>query len=277
MRKAVRVLIACLVAVVLATAILLAAAMQEPVVRRATIAMPDWSAGARPVRVAFLSDVHVAGPDMPPSRLRRIVGQVNALRPDVVLIAGDFVSDKRVATRRYPAMEALAPLAQLNAPLAKAAVLGNHDHWRGATEVSKALKAAGIRVLSNQAMTIGPVRIGGVDDESTGHADVRATLRAMNAALGARVLLSHTPDITPKVPDDVTLVLAGHTHCGQIRLPLLGAVSYMSIYGDRYACGQRKEGARRVITTAGLGTSVLPFRLGAPPEVWLLTLGPSER
>lgn len=270
-------MVACLAAGVLATAILLASAMREPVVRRAIIAMPDWPAGARPLQVAFLSDVHVAGPDMPPSRLRRIVGQVNALRPDVVLFAGDFVSDKRVATRRYPAMEALAPLAELNAPLAKVAVLGNHDHWRDATEVSKALNAAGVRVLSNQAMTIGPLRIGGVDDDFTSHANVGATVRAMNAAPGGRVLLSHTPDITPKVPDDVTLVLAGHTHCGQIRLPLLGALSYMSSYGDRYACGQRKEGPRRVITTAGLGTSVLPFRLGAPPEIWLLTLGSLKR
>lgn len=71
-------------------------------------------------------------------------------------------------------------------------------------------------------------------------------------------------------------MLAGHTHCGQIRLPLIGALSYESDYGDRFSCGLKVEGRRRIVITAGLGTSVLPLRLGAPPDLWLLTLGPGR-
>ena len=72
----------------------------------------------------------------------------------------------------------------------------------------------------------------------------------------------------------VSLMLAGHTHCGQIRLPLIGYISTMSDHGDRYACGLIREGGRTLIVSAGLGTSILPLRIGAPPDFWLLDLGP---
>lgn len=249
-------------------------ATRDLVVRRARLAMPDWPAGARSVRVALLSDIHVGGPDMPPERLARVVEQTNRLRPDLVLFAGDFVSDKRTSTRTYPADAALAPLGRLRAPLGAVAVLGNHDHWRGAAAITAALRAARIRVLDNEAFTAGPLRLGGVDDAHTGRADVPTTVARMRAGPGARVLLSHSPDVAPSVPADVTLVVAGHTHRGQIRLPFVGAVSTMSAYGNRYACGLVREGRRRVVIGAGVGTSVLPLRLGARPDLWLLTLGP---
>jgi predicted MPP superfamily phosphohydrolase len=249
------------------------AAMSDPVVRRATIAMPDWPSGAAPLRVALLSDIHVAGPDMPPKRLARIVQQVNALRPDVVLLAGDFVSDKRLATKTYSGREGLAPLSRLRARSGIYAVLGNHDHWRNAVEVSQALRRAKIRILTNEAVTLGGMRLGGVDDEYTGHAHVAETVSAIRSGKGARVLLSHSPDITAAAPKDVTLVLAGHTHCGQIRLPFYGPLAYVTKYGPRFNCGLIIEGQKRVVVTAGIGTSVFPLRLGAPPDLWLLTLG----
>ena len=247
-------------------------ALSDPVIRRATIEMPDWPEGAPPLRLTLLSDIHVVGPDMPPSRLARIVPQINALDADVILIAGDFVSDKRSATRTYSGAEGLASLASLRAPLGVYAVLGNHDHWRDASEIGRALRKANIRVLDNEAVTIGGMRLGGVDDEYTGNADLKGTVAAMRSAPGARVLLTHSPDVAPATPRDVTLILAGHTHCGQIRLPGCGAISYVSKYGERFGCGLITEGTRRVVVTAGIGTSVLPFRLGAPPDVWLLTL-----
>jgi uncharacterized protein len=247
-------------------------ALSDPVVRRATIVMADWPKNAPPLRVALLSDIHVVGPDMPPSRLARIVGQVNALDADVIVLAGDYVSDKRSATRTYSGAEGLAPLSNLRAPLGVYAVLGNHDHWRDAGEIGRALRKANVRVLDNEAVTIGGMRLGGVDDEYTGNADLTRTVAAMRSGPGAKVLLTHSPDVAPATPRDVTLILAGHTHCGQIRLPIFGAISYVSKYGERFGCGLTTEGTRRVVVTAGIGTSVLPFRLRAPPDVWLLTL-----
>ena len=247
-------------------------ALSDPIVRRATIEMPDWPKNAPPLRVALLSDIHVVGPDMPPSRLARIVQQVNTLNADVILLAGDFVSDKRSAMRTYSGADGLAPLANLRVPRGVYAVFGNHDHWRDAGEIGRALRKANVRILDNEAVTLGGMRLGGVDDEYTGNADLKRTVAAIRSAPGAKVLLSHSPDVGPATPRNVTLILAGHTHCGQIRLPIFGAITYVSKYGDRFGCGLITEGSRRVVVTAGIGTSVLPFRLGAPPDVWVVTL-----
>jgi predicted MPP superfamily phosphohydrolase len=252
-------------------------AIADPLVREAEIALPGWPAGAPPLRVVLISDLHVAGPDMPPARLERIVGQVNALHPDLVLIAGDFISDKRLSTRLYSQAEAAAPLAGLRARLGTVAVLGNHDHWRDAAEARAALAAAHVRLLDNDAAILGPLAVGGLDDAFTRHADLAATVAAMRRLPGARVMLSHSPDPFPRLPGDVTLMLAGHTHCGQVRLPFLGALKTMSAYGQRYACGLIRENGHTLIVTAGLGTSGVPLRLGAVPDLWLVRLGPVRR
>ena len=252
-------------------------ATADPVVRETRVALPGWPSGAPPVRAVLISDLHVAGPDMPPARLERIVGQIDALRPDLVLIAGDFVGDKDVGTRTYPAAEIAAPLARLRPRLGTYAVLGNHDHWRDAAAVRAALEGAGVAVIVNDAVRAGPLVVGGLDDDFTGRDDMRRTVHAMRRLPGAKILLSHSPDPFATLPDGIGLMLAGHTHCGQIRLPLIGAYSYESRYGARYGCGRVDERGRTLIVTAGLGTSVLPLRLGAVPDLWLVTIGPERR
>jgi uncharacterized protein len=260
-------------------------ATRDPVIRRANIAMPDWPQGAPPVKVMLISDVHIAGPDMPPERIARIMNQVNAAKPDLVVFAGDFVSDKALSTKHYPASGLTAPLSRLKAPLGViAAVPGNHDHWRSMKEVRSALEAAGLKLLANDAVVAGPLLIGGVDDEYTKHHNLPQTLAAMQAEAAtaqrplARLMLSHSPDIVPDLPvkgdgNFTSLILAGHTHCGQIVWPVIGALTHVSRYKDRYGCGIIREEGKTVVVTAGLGTSVLPLRLGAVPDMWLLTLG----
>jgi hypothetical protein len=248
-------------------------AVWEPKVRSTRIALAGWPAGASPLRLVLISDVHVGGPDMPPARVRRIVGQINRLSPDIVLIAGDLVTDKRLATRYYSHDEAVAPLAGLRPRLATIAVLGNHDHWRDAAAARRALARAGIRLLENQAVQIGPVGIGGLDDDFTDRADVPATLAALRGLKGPRLILSHSPDPFPDLGPEVSLMLAGHTHCGQIAPPLIGPLSTMSDYGHRYACGVVREGGKTLVVTAGLGTSGIPLRLGAVPDMWLVEIG----
>lgn len=249
----------------------------EPEVIRLTVRLDGVPAGTPPVRLLLFSDIHVAGPDMPPERLVRIVEQANALRPDVVLIAGDFVSEKRTATRLYPAETAIAPLAALEAPLGKIAVPGNHDHWLGITSVRRELERAGFTVHADAAVRAGPLAIGGIDDDYTGHADLSAALAAVDRLGGGRVLLSHSPDPFPDLPAGFGLMLAGHTHCGQIRYPWGGSPATMSAYGERYACGAVRENGNLLVTTAGLGTSVLPFRLFSRPEMWLIEVMPAGR
>ena len=251
-------------------------ARSEPLVRETRVAVRDWPVGARPVRMLLMSDIHVAGPDMPPARLEAIVAQANGLRPDVILIAGDFISEKRVSTRTYSFDEIAAPLGRLRSPLGTFAVLGNHDHWVNADAARAALTRAGVRVLNNEAARAGPLAIGGLDDDFTGHADLGRTLVAMQSAGGVPVLLSHSPDPFPGLPVDVPLMVAGHTHCGQISLPGIGPLATASRHGKRYACGRIEENGRTLIVSAGLGTSIVPLRIGAVPDMWLIEIGPVD-
>lgn len=252
-----------------------AEARRDPVVRTAAIALPDWPAGAAPVRAVLISDVHIGTAAMDAKRLTRIVGQINALRPDIVLIAGDFIYGHAPGSASRLGEAMVAPLARLRPRLGVVAALGNHDHWTGAEAVRDELRRAGVTVADNDAIARGPLALGVAGDDFTSRADLPATVAATRRLAGARVILTHSPDIAPDLPADVTLLLAGHTHCGQVVLPLLGPVSEVSRFGVRYRCGVRREGGRTVVVTAGLGTSGGPFRLGAPPDLWLLTLGPA--
>lgn len=248
-------------------------AVSEPRLRTARLDLAGWPNGAARLRILLLSDLHVAGPDMPPERLADILDRAAGERPDIVLIAGDFVSDKSLATDRYGLTEAVAPLGRLHPRFGTFAVLGNHDHWRNAAETRRALAAVGVRVLDNDAIRAGPLALGGLDDAFTGHDRLAATIEKVRRLEGARILLSHSPDPFPELPGDVALMVAGHTHCGQIRLPLIGAISTMSRYGERYACGLVREKGKILVVSAGLGTSIMPIRIGAPPDYWLLDVG----
>lgn len=271
----------------LAAALLLAAlvaakawhdTMRAPVVERLVVESAALPAGSPPVTIALLSDIHVAGPDMPPERLARIVAQVNALKPDLVAISGDLVSEKRTASHIYTPAEVVAPLGRLSAPLGVVLVPGNHDHWFGWEKLAAEIaRYPQITVLRNEAALAGPLVIGGVDDDFTGRADLPATVAAMAGKPGVRVVLTHSPDIFPQVPVDVPLVLAGHTHCGQIAYPWGGSPATMSDYGDLYACGVVRQHRKVLVTSGGLGTSLLPLRLFTHPEVWLIEILPAQR
>jgi uncharacterized protein len=248
-------------------------AVADPVVREARVEIAGWPQGARPVRILFAADIHVQGPDMPPERLQRLVERMNALGPDLVLLGGDFIGDRQLATRYYSFPEAMAPLGALRAPLGVYAVLGNHEYWSDGPAAARALRDVGVTLLANEAVRAGPIALGGIDDEHTDHADPDRTVAAVRALGGAPVLFTHGPDPFPDLPADMPLLLAGHTHCGQIVLPFYGPLATASEYGDRYACGVVREGGRTLIVSAGLGASVLPFRLGAPPDLWLVEIG----
>lgn len=250
--------------------------MSDPIVKRLTITTNQLAPGSRPVAIALLADIHMAGPDMPPERVERIVAQVNALNADVIAVAGDLVSEKRTGTTIYSPAQVIAPLGKLTARESVVLVPGNHDHWYGWPALAAELaKFPRITVLENDAVQIGPLALGGVDDAFTGHDDVPRTLAAMTTLNGARVILTHSPDIFPDLPQDIELMMAGHTHCGQIAYPWGGSPAQMSDYGDEFACGVVERGGKTLVTSAGLGTSILPIRLFTQPEIWLIELRPA--
>lgn len=252
-------------------------AQRPPIVRRVTIVLPSMPAGSPPVTIALLSDIHTSEPDMSPARLRQIVAQVNALKPDAIVAAGDFVSAHSLFLRPYPAAVSVAPLGGLHGPLGVYAVIGNHDLWLGRGKVRKELTRLGITVLDNwTARRAGPLAIGGVAQMVARPGEAADSVATLNSVGGGRVLVTHSPDNFARLPPNTGLMLAGHTHCGQIRLfgwaPLTN-----SRYGQRYYCGVTRERGNVLVVGAGLGTSIIPFRLGAPPDFWLVQVRPPAR
>lgn len=249
----------------------------DPVVRRLDYHPSDWDRRDGTMRLVLLTDTHMALPGDTPKRLARIVARINALHPDLVLLGGDYASTSSLTFRHYPPVEAVAPFARLNARYGVVAVFGNHDHWANAGAVGMALADAGVVSLVNGAIRRGPLVIGGVDDDYTNQADVRATADTMRRMGGVPVLLSHSPDVFPAVPRRIGLVLAGHTHCGQIVLPLVGALYVPSRHGGRFRCGVYRKGGQLLVVSAGVGTSILPLRFGAPPDIWVIDISSRRR
>jgi predicted MPP superfamily phosphohydrolase len=240
------------------------------------LSLPRWSAELAGLRVAVLTDLHVGAPYMGISKLEEIVDRVNGLKPDLILLPGDFV--EAVLGGRFVAPEQTAAvLARLSAPLGVWACLGNHDWSLGARRVAAAFEKEKIPVLEDRAVRIqrGDAHfwLVGISDFRRGPHDVRKAFA--QAGDGAPVLaFTHNPDVFPAIPYPFSLLIAGHTHGGQVRLPLLGRPVTFSKYGQRYAFGHVVEGERHLFVSPGLGTSILPVRFGVPPEVTVLELHP---
>jgi predicted MPP superfamily phosphohydrolase len=244
-------------------------------VTASTIELPPGSPALDGLRVAVLADLHVGSPWNGLDKLARIVAETNAAAPDVVLLAGDYVI-KGVIGGSFVAPEAIAArLHALHAPLGVYAVLGNHDWWLDAARVRTALAAAAIPTLDDRALAIdgGGRRfwLCGVSDFWEGAHDVHRALAGVTDDAPV-ILFTHNPDVFPHVPARVALTVAGHTHGGQVFVPILGRPIVPSRYGQRYAIGHVVEDGRHLFVSPGLGTSIIPVRFRVPPEISLVTL-----
>jgi predicted MPP superfamily phosphohydrolase len=271
-----------------------------PVVRlrvaRYHISPPQWPAGLK-LRIAAIADLHACDPWMSLDHIQAIVERTNALKPDIVVMLGDYVAGHRKVTRFIPDAEWAAVLAGLKAPLGVHAVLGNHDWWEdkevqrvghGLPSAGRALEAAGIPVYENNARKLSKngqwFWLAGLGDQLAymparrfrplkriGVDDLAATLAKVTDDAPV-VLMAHEPDVARRVPSRVAVQLSGHTHGGQVRM--LGW-SPISPSGQQLAYGHVRMNCD-VVVSGGLGCSIMPFRLGVPPEIVLVTLGASR-
>jgi uncharacterized protein len=271
----------------------------EPVLRlrltRYNVVPRQWPADLQ-LKIAVVADIHACDPWMSLEHIEAIVERTNALNADVVVMLGDYVAGHRHVTRFIPADEWAPVLAGLKAPLGVHAILGNHDYWsdrtvqqegRGPPIARRALEAAGIPVYENDAVRLTkdgrPFWLAGLGDQlaylparrirtvqRVGVDDLNATLAKVTDHAPV-VLLAHEPDIAMRVPAQVALQLSGHTHGGQVRL-FGWSPSVPSRYGSLLAYGHAQINCD-VIVSGGLGCSIMPFRLGVPPEIVLVRLG----
>lgn len=237
---------------------------------RQTITLPNLPPAFRGLTVALLADIH-HGPFVPLAYIRQVVAMTNALQPDLVVLAGDYVHRHE----RYIA-PGIEELGKLKAKLGRFAVRGNHDNRSYQTISRAALAEANLPDLNNRGVWVkrgrSRLRICGVGDLWTDHQDLRLALGDAGER-DAVLLLSHNPDFVETIRDPrVGLVLSGHTHGGQVIVPGFGAPIVPSRYGQKYLYGLVQGPCARVFVTRGVGTISPPVRLLCRPEVALITL-----
>ena len=234
--------------------------------------IPAKGVAERELRIAFGSDFH-AGAATPWPLIENAVDRLNSMRADVLLLGGDFVSIVPDSAGRVARL-----LSTVHAPLGRFAVLGNHDHWAGASTVVRHLEGAGIEMLTNRAVTLPQpfdhISLCGLDDHIAGEPD---SARAFADARTIRVVLMHAPsgllDIGERRFD---VAFCGHTHGGQIALPNGRPVVVASgALSDRYNAGRYDLGAAgTLLVSRGVGCGTLPIRWNSPSSVFLCRIGP---
>lgn len=242
---------------------------RRPLVRWIDVPLAKLDRRLEGLRIAHLSDIHVNALSRP-RVLERAIEKIAQSGAELALLTGDYVC---LSPKALPRLS--AALRHLSIPAL--ATLGNHDHWAGADAVTAALAEAGIPVLRNRHVTVTLrgvlLHVIGIDDATTRHADAALAFRDVPEG-GIRVALTHDPrEADGAAPRGADLILAGHTHGGQVNLPLI-TKRVMARRGFRYLGGEYRIGDALLYVSRGLGAS-LPVRLRSPSEIAILTLRPA--
>ena len=249
------------------------------VVKHESIKIDNWPKELDGLKIAVLSDIHAGASFIDDDKIRLIVDRTNQLQPDLIVILGDYITGNGRGGHHVEP-EVFAPLLKgFHAPLGVYSVLGNHDWWYNGRKVRQALEHNGLRVLDDEVLE---VQFRGTAFWLVGLADLWTRPQRIEQTIAkipegqTIIALTHNPDIFPRLPQRVQLMLAGHTHGGQVRFPFIGTVVQASDYGEHYLRGHVVEDGHHLFVTTGIGTSIVPVRFGVPPEIVLLTVNSSQ-
>ena len=228
------------------------------------------------LRLAILGDLHVGALHFGEQALRRVIERVQTEQVEMLILVGDYVIQRMPGGRPVPIEKTAAMLAETGLPTV--AILGNHDIWEGRQHIETALNDAGIETVVNHycRLRIGDMElcVVGLDDESTGQPNPAEAFPS-EPPTGPLIILAHDPaTFKREMPRTGDLLLSGHTHGGQVRIPGLGAILIPSHAPLKWALGWSQTNAGPLYVTAGLGTSVLPIRFLCPPEYVIIDLVP---
>lgn len=246
------------------------------VVTREELRLPRWPRALSGLKVAFLSDLHVGAPFWGLEQLSTLVERTNAEQPDLILLGGDYLVGSEPGGTPVPAGAIAERLSALHAPLGVLAVLGNHDWDDGG--VRRAFEQRGVRILEDESVKLVRAHqefwVVGLADQITRRSEPKKAVAKVPSSTPF-LLVVHEPDVFEsfgRLGIAPSLTLAGHTHGGQVWLPLVGRAVVPSEFGRRYAYGHVVEQGRNLFVTSGVGTSILPVRFFVPPEIAILTL-----
>lgn len=219
------------------------------------------------LRIGHLTDLHV-GLLTPFAKIRRAIELVDAERPDLLVLTGDYLC---YSPKFTPVLRDL--LANIHTPIY--AVLGNHDHWTDPHGVRKAFEHHGHVLLRNGSSELrlrnAPFTVVGIDDAITGNHDVKKSFSGVRKT-GSRLVLTHAPNLADHASSyGHALILAGHTHGGHVHIPHVTA-KLMKKFGSNYLKGFYPVNGSLLYVNCGVGSSSIPIRAGAPAEASILTL-----
>jgi predicted MPP superfamily phosphohydrolase len=256
-------------------------------VKNYNIKIHDFPVAFSNFKIVVMSDIHGGSNFITEAKIRKVVELANAQNPDLIVLLGDYVSQYPLNRRelKMPIAKIADNLGGLRARLGVYAVLGNHDGWYDDSVVRQEFERVGYRVLENEAVVIeqngAKLRLLGLKDALRFKDWNDYSIQAKRALekiepLGKILVLEHNPDAIPAFlsgfpqPNDLSLILAGHTHGGQVNLPLIGAPVVPA--NKKYTIGLIEENSVQIFVTPGIGTSILPVRFRVPPEISVLTL-----
>jgi predicted MPP superfamily phosphohydrolase len=262
------------------------------VINQQTLEIAGWDPGLNDFKIVAIGDIHGGSNAVDEAKLRKIVDLANQQNADLVVLLGDYVSQ---ALRRYYGSRVLKMEPQtvadnlrgIKAKYGVIVVTGNHDDWYGHDEVSDAFRDVGYNILDDQIYSVDVgghrIRILGLMDQLhvgnwAAYSNHLKQVIADDAGTGPIIVLEHSPDVLPiitgdlLISPDLKLMLAAHTHGGQVWLPLIGTPIVPSSYGQKYSYGHKQENGVDMFVTSGVGTSILPFRFMMPPEIAVLTI-----
>lgn len=245
------------------------------IVRQQTIQIDNWPKELSGLRIAVIGDIHTGAPFINEQKLKRIVELTNQQNPDLIVLLGDYMSPNSWHSHRVEPEVTAAGLKDLKAPLGVYTILGNHDWWYNGEKVRRAFEENGIPVLDNEVVEIKwrdkSFWLVGLADLWTRPQHIGETV-AKTPPGSPTIALTHNPDIFPRLPQAVPLLLAAHTHGGQVNIPLIGTPIVPSRFGSKYTAGHVFENGHHMFVTTGIGTSILPVRFRVPPEIVILTI-----
>ncbi len=259
------------------------------VINEQTLKIAKWNKAFNGLKIVAVSDFHGGSNGVDEERLRFLVGKINEQNADIVVFLGDYVSQINGSQRdlRMPIKSIADNISGIQSNYGVYVVMGNHDYWYGENDVRENFTRVGYTVLENELAFIQKdgqkLRILGVKDHMhietwKGFANNLKDVINTREHAGDIIVLEHSPDVLPIITgeriisNDLKLMLAAHTHGGQVWFPVIGSLIVPSSYGQKYAYGHVKENNVDMFVTTGIGTSILPIRFLVPPEIAVLTI-----